>query len=169
MVFVGGDTTLTNLSPQQWSAKAFGAGWPKTAMMYRVTRMPSLRSGAREFLNLLLQYRGLLYAKLPRAANPTTLKRARKQQLFAELKDDYAPAACKLGWLCRLRPVFRAGSEQRASRHRSAAYNDLVPAFDRVAGAKRAETFRVLRRGQAAGCTAKERRDASLRGMLAQR
>ena len=80
---------LTNRSPRPSSAKALSAGSQKMAMLLSRNAYADFAQRRREFLNLLLQYRGLLHENyLGRESDD--VKRERKQQLFAELKDDYA-------------------------------------------------------------------------------
>ena len=114
VVFVGGDTTFNEsfaTAVEREGVRRWLAAHGNDASRKAYAEFAQRRH---EFLNLLLQYRALLLRKLPESA-ADDLKRERKQQLFAGLRDDYARLKCELGRVCRLRPFFRAGSDQRAS------------------------------------------------------
>ena len=81
-----------------------------------------------EFLNLLLQYRGLLVQNY-QSQQTDDCKRTRKQQLFAELKDDYARLKASWGGFAGY-DRFLAQDLTNAHLASIGAYNDLVPAFD---------------------------------------
>ena len=89
MIFVGGDTTFNEsfaTAVEREGVRRWLAANGDEASRQAYAEFAQRRH---EFLNLLLQYRGLLFANYQgRAADD--IKRARKQQIFAELKDDYA-------------------------------------------------------------------------------
>ncbi len=81
-----------------------------------------------QFLDLLLKYRNLLQENYSSGV-PDEVKRARKQQLFAELKQEYARLKESWGGFAGYDRYF---AQDLTNAHLAAvgAYNDLVPAFD---------------------------------------
>ena len=81
-----------------------------------------------QFLQLLLRYRALLQENYASAASDAE-KRARKQELFAALKKDYAQLRDEWGGYSGYDRYF---AQDLTNAHLASVgtYNDLVPAFD---------------------------------------
>ena len=111
VVFVGGDTTFNESfattiereGVKRWLDARGDDAARRTYAEFALRRA--------QFLDLLLKYRNLLQENYSSDV-PDDVKRARKRQLFAELKQEYARAEGKLGRLCRLRPLLCAGPDQ---------------------------------------------------------
>jgi predicted aminopeptidase len=127
VVFVGGDTTF-NESFATTVEREGVRRWLDThgnASSREAYAEFALRRG--QFLSLLLKYRQLLQQNYDSAA-ANDVKRARKQQLFAELKQDYAALKQQWGGFAGYDRFF---SQDLTNAHLAAvgAYNDRVPAF----------------------------------------
>ena len=167
VVFVGGDTTFNESfatavereGVKRWLA-ANGDDASRTAYAEFAQRR-------QEFLNLLLQYRGLLFENYQGSATDE-VKRARKQQLFAELKGAYARLRTSWGGFAGYDRFF---AQDLTNAHLASigAYNDLVPAFDTLLAQVNGEFSRFYEEVKRLAALPRERRDDSLRGMLAQR
>ncbi len=120
-----------------------------------------------EFVNLLLQYRGLLVQNY-QSSQPDDSKRSRKAQLFAALQDDYA--RLKTGW-SGFAGYDRFFAQQLTNAHLGSigAYNDLVPAFDALLAQAGGDFPRFYEEVRRLAAMPKDLRDEALRGMLAQR
>ena len=128
VVFVGGDTTFNEsfaTAVEREGVRRWLATHGDDASRKAYTQFTQRRH---EFLNLLLQYRGLLFENY-QSQRTDELKRARKQQLFASLKDDYA--RLKASW-DGFAGYDRFFAQDLTNAHLASigAYNDLVPAFD---------------------------------------
>lgn len=121
----------------------------------------------REFLNLLLRYRALLFDNYSGAAS-NDVKRERKQLLFAELKADYAKLRASWGGFAGYDRFF---AQDLTNAHLASigAYNDLVPAFDALLAQTGGDFARFYDEVRQLAEMSKERRETALRGMLAQR
>ena len=112
VVFVGGDTTFNESfatavereGVRRWLA---ANGDDASRMAYA-----EFAQRRHEFLNLLLQYRGLLFENY-QGPQPTTKART-QAAAFRGAERRLRAAECELGWLRRLRPVLCAGPDQRA-------------------------------------------------------
>jgi predicted aminopeptidase len=167
VVFVGGDTTFNEsfaTAVEREGVRRWLAAHGDDASRMAYAQFSQRRH---EFLNLLLQYRGLLFQNY-QSQQPDELKRARKQQLFASLKDDYA--RLKAGW-GGFAGYDRFFAQDLTNAHLAsiAAYNDLVPAFDALLAQTGGDFSRFYAEVRRLAALPRERRDESLRGMLAQR
>lgn len=121
----------------------------------------------REFVDLLLRYRALLHENYV-ANQPDDAKRARKQQLFAALKDDYAKLRDSWGGFAGYDRFF-AQTLTNAHLASIGAYNDLVPAFDALLAQSGGEFSRFYNEVKRLAVLPKDRRNDSLKGVLAAR
>jgi predicted aminopeptidase len=121
----------------------------------------------REFLNLLLKFRALLLENY-RSVQTDDAKRERKQQLFAMLKDDYAQLRASWGGFAGYDRFF---AQRLTNAHLASigAYNDLVPAFDQLLAQADGAFPHFYDEVKRLAALPKERRNASLRSMVAQR
>jgi predicted aminopeptidase len=127
VVFVGGDTTFNESfattvereGVRRWLDTHGNASSREAYAEFALRR--------EQFLSLLLKYRQLLQQNYDSAA-ANDVKRARKQQLFAELKQDYAVLKQQWGGFAGYDRFF---SQDLTNAHLAAvgAYNDRVPAF----------------------------------------
>ena len=129
VVFVGGDTTFNEsfaTAVEREGVKRWLDARGDDASRRAYAEFALRRS---QFLDLLLKYRNLLQAELLPAPSRTKSKRARKQQLFAELKQEYARLKESWGGFSGYDRYF---AQDLTNAHLAAvgAYNDLVPAFD---------------------------------------
>jgi len=167
VVFVSGDTTFNESfatavereGVRRWLAEQ-GDNAARSAYADFAQRR-------REFLDLLLRYRGSL-AENYRSQQPDDAKRQRKQRLFASLKDDYARLRETWGGFAGYDRFF-AQDLNNAHLGSIAAYNDLVPAFDALLAHAGGDFTRFYDEVRQLAAMSKERREAALRGMLAQR
>lgn len=167
VVFVGGDTTFNESfatavereGVRRWLAANGDDGSRKAYAEFAQRR--------HAFLNLLLQYRGLLFENY-QGRHPDDVKRAHKQQLFAELKDAYARLRASWGGFAGYDRFF---AQDLTNAHLASigAYNDLVPAFDALLVQVNGDFPRFYEEVKRLAALPRERRDDSLRGMLAQR
>jgi predicted aminopeptidase len=128
VVFVGGDTTFnesfaTSVEREGVRRWLQVAGTEASRQAY--AEFAQRRS---QFLQLLLRYRGLLQQNYASATTDAE-KRARKQELFAALKKDYAQLKNEWGGYGGYDRFF---AQDLTNAHLSAVatYNDLVPAFE---------------------------------------
>jgi predicted aminopeptidase len=167
VVFVGSDTTFNESfatavereGVKRWLAENGDDVSRKTYAEFAQRR--------REFLNLLLKYRGLLFENyLGRGSDDE--KRRRKQQLFAELKDDYARLRSSWSGFAGYDRFF---AQDLTNAHLASigAYNDLVPAFDALLAQVSGDLPRFYEEVKRLAALPRERRDDALRGTLAQR
>ncbi len=167
VVFVGGDTTFNESfatavereGVQRWLA-AYGDAVSRQGYAEFSQRR-------REFLNLLLEYRRLLVENYG-TAQPADVKRLRKRELFAMLKDDYARLRTSWGGFAGYDRFF---AQDLTNAHLASigAYNDLVPAFDALLAQAGGDFPRFYDEVKRLAAMPKDRRDDSLRGTLAQR
>jgi len=167
VVFVGGDTTFNESfatavereGVRRWLAAHGDDGSRKAYAEFAQRR--------REFLDLLLRYRALLLENY-QGQQADDLKRARKQQLFASLKDDYA--RLKSSW-DGFAGYDRFFAQDLTNAHLASigAYNDLVPAFDSMLAQVGGEFPRFYQEVKRLAALPRERREDALRGMLVQR
>jgi predicted aminopeptidase len=167
VVFVGGDTTFNEsfaTAVEREGVRRWLAAHGDDASRMAYAQFAQRRQ---EFLNLLLQYRGLLFQNY-QSQQADELKRARKQQLFASLKEDYARLKAAWGGFAGYDRFF---AQDLTNAHLASigAYNDLVPAFDAVLAQVSGDFPRFYEEVKRLAALPKERRDESLRGMLAQR
>jgi predicted aminopeptidase len=128
VVFVGGDTTFNEsfaTAIEREGVKRWLDARGDDATRRAYAEFALRRS---QFLELLLKYRNLLQANYSSGV-PDEVKRARKQQLFAELKQEYARLKESWGGFAGYDRYF-AQDLTNAHLAAVAAYNDLVPAFD---------------------------------------
>jgi predicted aminopeptidase len=167
VVFVGGDTTFNEsfaTSVEREGVRRWLATHGNDSSRKAYAEFAQRR---REFLNLLLQYRVLLVQNYQGQAS-AELKRARKQQLFASLRDDYARLKSSWDGFAGYDRFF-AQDLTNAQLGSIGAYNDLVPAFDALLAQVSGDFPRFYEEVKRLAALPQERRDASLRGMLAQR
>ena len=167
VVFVGGDTTFNESfatavereGVRRWLAK-HGDDASRAAYAEYAQRRA-------QFLDLLLQYREALLQNYL-SGLPADAKRARKQQLFTMLKEDYGRLRATWGGFAGYDRFF---SQDLNNAHLAAvaAYNDLVPAFDRLLMQNGGDFGRFYAQVQQLAAMPKEPRDDALRGMLTQR
>ena len=167
VVFVGGDTTFNESfatavereGVRRWLA---ARGDDRSRQAYA-----EFAQRRNEFLNLLLRYRGLLFETY-RGPEPDAAKRQRKQQLLASLRDDYAQLRLSWGGFAGYDRFF---AQEPTNAHLASigAYNDLVPAFDAVLAQVSGDFPRFYEEVKRLAALPKDRRDDTLRGMLAQR
>ena len=167
VVFVGGDTTFNEsfaTAVEREGVKRWLAENGDAVSRYAYADFARRR---REFLNLLLQYRGLLHENYI-GRESDDVKRRRKQQLFAELKDDYGRLRASWGGFAGYDRFF---AQELTNAHLASvgAYNDLVPAFDALLAQVSGDFPRFYEEVKRLAALPRERRDESLRGMLAQR
>ena len=167
VVFVGGDTTFNEsfaTAVEREGVRRWLAAHGDDASRMAYAQFAQRRH---EFLNLLLQYRGLLYQNY-QSQQSDDFKRARKQQLFASLKDDYARLKAAWGGFAGYDRFF---AQDLTNAHLASigAYNDLVPAFDALLAQAGGEFPRFYQEVKRLAALPRERRDDALRGMLAQR
>ncbi len=128
VVFVGGDTTFNESfataiereGVKRWLNARGDDAARRTYAEFALRRA--------QFLDLLLKYRNLLQENYSSDV-PDDVKRARKRQLFAELKQEYARLKESWGGFAGYDRYF---AQDLTNAHLAAvgAYNDLVPAFD---------------------------------------
>ena len=167
VVFVAGDTTFNEsfaTAVEREGVRRWLAAHGDDASRKAYSQFAQRRH---EFLNLLLQYRELLFQNY-RSNETDDGKRARKQHLFAALKDDYSRLKASWGGFAGYDRFF-AQDLTNAHLASIAAYNDLVPAFDALLQQVSGDFPRFYEEVKRLAALPKERRDASLRGMLAQR
>ncbi len=167
VVFVGGDTTFNESfatavereGVRRWLTEH---GDEKSRQAYA-----DFSQRRREFLNLLLQYRGLLFENYG-SRQSDEVKRERKQQLFAMLKDAYAQLRASWGGFAGYDRFF---AQDLTNAHLASigAYNDLVPAFDALLAQTGGDFPRFYQEVKRLAGLPKERRDDSLQSMLVQR
>ncbi len=167
VVFVGGDTTFNEsfaTAVEREGVRRWLARHGDDAARGAYADFAQRRG---EFLNLLLRYRGLLHENYL-GPESDDAKRKRKQQLFAELKDEYA--LLRKGW-GGFAGYDRFFGQDLTNAHLASvgAYNDLVPAFDALLAQVNGDVPRFYDEVKRLAALPKERRDDSLRGMLAQR
>ena len=167
VVFVGGDTTFNEsfaTAVEREGVRRWLAAHGNDASRKAYAEFAQRR---REFLNLLLQYRGLLFENY-QSQHSNELKRVRKQQLFASLRDDYV--RLKASW-DGFAGYDRFFAQDLTNAHLGSigAYNDLVPAFDALLTQASGDFPRFYEEVKRLAGLSKERRDESLRGMLTQR
>lgn len=167
VVFVGGDTTFNESfatavereGVRRWLAKH---GDDASRAMYA-----EYAQRRAQFLDLLLQYREALLQNYL-SGFPDDAKRARKQQLFAMLKEDYGRLRVTWGGFAGYDRFF-AQDLNNAHLAAVAAYNDLVPAFDQLLLQNGGDFARFYAQVQQLAAMPKGPRDDALRGMLTQR
>ena len=128
VVFVGGDTTFNEsfaTAIEREGVKRWLDARGDDAARRAYAEFALRRS---QFLDLLLKYRNLLQENYSSGV-PDEVKRARKQQLFAELKQEYSRLKESWGGFAGYDRYF-ALDLTNAHLAAVAAYNDLVPAFD---------------------------------------
>ena len=167
VVFVGGDTTFNESfatavereGVQRWLAKN-GDDVSRNAYA-------DFSQRRREFLNLLLRYRGLLFETYG-GSEADDGKRRRKQQLFAMLKDDYGRLRASWGGFAGYDRFF---TQDLTNAHLASigAYNDLVPAFDALLAQVSGDFPRFYEEVKRLAAMPRAARDDSLRGIATQR
>ncbi|HTN50102.1 MAG TPA: aminopeptidase [Burkholderiaceae bacterium] len=130
VVFVGGDTTFNEsfaTAVEREGVKRWLASNGDPASRAAYAEFAERRT---QFVDLLLKYRTLLQQNYDSRASDE-VKRARKRELFAALQSDYA--ALKLSW-GGYAGYDRFFATALTNAHLAAvgAYNDRVPAFDRL-------------------------------------
>lgn len=134
VVYVSGDTTFNESFATSVEREGVRR-WLASHGSESTRRAYAEFAGRREqFLQLLLKYRRLLEQNYASAA-PDDIKRARKQQLFAELTQEYAQL--KEGW-GGYAGYDRFFAQALTNAHLAAvgAYNDRVPAFEALLAQK---------------------------------
>ncbi len=167
VVFVGGDTTFNEsfaTAVEREGVRRWLAVHGDDASRQAYAEFAQRRS---EFLNLLLQYRGLLHENY-QSRQPDDVKRVRKQQLFASLREDYGRLKASWDGFAGYDRFF-AQDPTNAHLASIGAYNDLVPAFDALLAQVGGEFPRFYEEVKRLAALPQARRDASLRSMLAQR
>ena len=167
VIFVGGDTTFNEsfaTAVEREGVRRWLAAHGNDSSRKAYAEFAHRRS---DFLNLLLRYRGLLLENY-QGQQPDDLKRARKQQLFASLKDDYARLRASWNGFAGYDRFF-AQDLTNAHLGSIGAYNDLVPAFDALLAQVGGNFPRFYEEVKRLAALPRERREDALRGMLAQR
>ena len=167
VVFVGGDTTFNEsfaTAVEREGVRRWLAAHGNDASRKAYAEFTQRR---REFLDLLLQYRALLLQNY-QSQQPDDLKRARKQQLFSSLRDDYARLKASWDGFAGYDRFF-ANDLTNAHLASIGAYNDLVPAFDALLVQVSGDFPRFYAEVKQLAALPRERREASLRAMLARR
>ena len=167
VVFVSGDTTFNESfatavereGVRRWLAQNGDAASRQAYAEFAQRR--------REFLNLLLGYRALLFENYSGPA-VNDVKRERKRLLFTELRADYA--RLRVSW-DGFAGYDRFFAQDLTNAHLASigAYNDLVPAFDALLAQAGGDFTRFYDEVRQLAAMSKERREAALRGMLVQR
>ena len=167
VAFVGGDTTFNESfatavereGVRRWLAANGNDATRKAYADFAQRR--------HEFLNLLLQYRALLF-QLYQSGESNEVKRDRKRRLFADLKHDYAQLKSIWGGFAGYDRFF-AQDLSNAHLGSIGAYNDLVPAFDALLAQAAGDFPRFYDEVRLLAAMPKDQRDAALRGLMAQR
>jgi predicted aminopeptidase len=160
VVFVGGDTTFNEsfatAIEREGVKRWLDARGDETAR--KAYAEFALRRS--QFLDLLLKYRNLLLQNYSSGV-PDEVKRARKQQLFAELKDEYARLKESWGGFSGYDRYF---AQDLTNAHLAAvgAYNDLVPAFDALLVQSRGNMSAFYAEVKRIAALPKTERDAAL-------
>ncbi len=128
IVYVGGDTTFNEsfaTAVEREGVRRWLAAHGTEASRQAYVEFAQRRA---QFLQLLLKYRRLLQETYAGDATDDA-KRARKQQLFAELAREYDQLKASWGGFAGYDRYF---GQKLTNAHLAAvgAYNDLVPAFD---------------------------------------
>ena len=165
VVFVGGDTTFNESFATAVEREGVRRWLAQNGDDVARKAHADFSQRRREFLNLLLQYRGLLFETY-RGQESDDIKRQRKRQLFAMLKDDYARLRTGWGGFAGYDRFF-AQDLTNAHLGSIGAYNDLVPAFDALLAQTGGDFPRFYDEVRQLAAMPKERRDELLRGMLA--
>lgn len=163
VVFVGGDTTFNEsfaTAVEREGVKRWLAAHGDDASRQDYADFAQRR---REFVNLLLQYRALLFENYT-SQQSDDAKRARKQQLFALLQEDYARLRASWGGFAGYDRFF-AQSLNNAHLAAIGAYNDLVPAFESALSQASGDFSRFYDHVKQLAALPKERRDEALRSM----
>jgi predicted aminopeptidase len=160
VVFVGGDTTFNEsfaTTVEREGVRRWLATHGSEASRQAYAEFAQRRS---QFLALLLQYRALLQDNYAGSASDAA-KRARKQQLFAELRQDYE--ALKRQW-DGFAGYDRFFAQDLTNAHLAAvgAYNDLVPAFDALLAESRGDFAAFYAEVKRLAALPKTERDAAL-------
>jgi predicted aminopeptidase len=128
VVFVGGDTTFNEsfaTSVEREGVRRWLDDYGNDATRQAYQQFAQRRS---QFLELLLRYRESLQQNYASDA-PDDAKRARKQQILAELKREYATLKQAWGGYAGYDRYFEQ-NPNNAHLAAVGAYNDLVPAFE---------------------------------------
>lgn len=167
VVFVGGDTTFNESFATAVEREGVKRWLAENGDDVSRKAYADFAQRRREFLNLLLQYRGLLFETYS-GSEADDVKRGRKQQLLAMLKDDYARLRAGWGGFAGYDRFF---AQDLTNAHLAAmgAYNDLVPAFDALLAQTGGDFVRFFEEVKRLAALPTDRRNDSLRGMLAQR
>jgi predicted aminopeptidase len=128
VVFVGGDTTFNEsfaTTVEREGVRRWLESNGNEASRQAYAEFAQRRA---QFVQMLLKYRRLLQQNFAGDATEA-MKRERKQQLFAELKQEYAQLKASWGGFSGYDRFF---AQDLTNAHLAAvgAYNDLVPAFD---------------------------------------
>jgi predicted aminopeptidase len=167
VVFVGGDTTFNESFATAVEREGIRRWLAENGDEVSRTAYADFAQRRREFVDLLLQYRRLLFETYG-GSEADDVKRRRKQQLFAMLKDDYARLRASWGGFAGYDRFF-AQDLTNAQLASIGAYNDLVPAFDALLAQVSGDFPRFYEEVKRLAALPRERRDDSLRAMLAQR
>lgn len=167
VVFVGGDTTFNEsfaTAVEREGVRRWLALQSDDRLRNAYAEFAQRRS---DFLALLLRYRTLL-SETYGGTDADDVKRRRKQQLFASLRQDYAQLRASWGGFTGYDRFF-ANELTNAHLGSIGAYNDLVPAFDALLAQAGGDFSRFYEEVKRLAELPKERRDDALRGILAQR
>lgn len=160
VVFVGGDTTFNEsfaTAVEREGVKRWLEARGDDASRRAYAEFAQRRS---QFLDLLLKYRKLLQDNYSSGV-PDEVKRVRKQQLLAELKNEYARLKETWGGFSGYDRYF---AHDLTNAHLAAvgAYNDLVPAFDALLAQSRADMPAFYAEVKRIAALPKGERDAAL-------
>jgi predicted aminopeptidase len=164
VVFVGGDTTFNEsfaTAVEREGVRRWLAAHGDDASRKAYAEFAQRR---REFLDLLLKYRALLEVSY-RSVEPVDVKRARKQQLFAQLQQDYAALRESWDGFAGYDRFFAQGLTN-AHLASVGAYNDWVPAFNALLAKANGEFPRFYGDVKLLGAMPKEQRDSALRSLV---
>ena len=168
VVFVGGDTTFNEsfaTAVEREGVRRWLATHGNDASRKAYAEFAQRR---REFLNLLLQYRGLLFENYPDSASRTNSS-AHASSSFLR-RYETTTRGLKASW-DGFAGYDRFFAQDLTNAHLASigAYNDLVPAFDALLAQVGGDFPRFYEEVKRLAALPQERRDDSLRGMLAQR
>jgi predicted aminopeptidase len=160
VVYVGGDTTFNEsfaTAVEREGVRRWLASHGNDASRQAYAEFAQRRA---QFLELLLKYRRLLQENYASDDSDDT-KRARKQQLFAELSEEYVVLKASWGGYAGYDRFF---GQKLTNAHLAAigAYNDLVPSFDALLAQAGGDFPRFYGEVKRIAALSKDERDSSL-------
>jgi predicted aminopeptidase len=167
VVFVGGDTTFNESFATAVEREGVRRWLDAQGDEAARRAYNDFAERRRAFVGLLLAYRAQLEG-VYRSAQPDSVKRERKEQLFAALLADYGELKKSWNGFAGYDRFFANGL---TNAHLAAigAYNDLVPAFDALLAQAGGDFVAFHEEVKRLAALPKAQREASLRGLLASR